>query len=82
MKGIGAFRTASAVLAAMRAAVTAFRNDSAEMLAALNKIGPYEPKRKTGATRHPQRTTRRDQRSALKKRNRRRNRLAHRRHGK
>ena len=68
--------------AAIRAAVNNFARDSAALWVALDQIGPYEIKLKVGSRQHRQRVTRRDQRAALKKRNRQRNRLAHRRHGK
>ena len=85
MKGgsLNPFRRAKAMFAAIGAAIKAFRNDVAGLRDALGAIGPYKDgKRKPGSRRHPARTTRRDQRAARKKRNRQRNKLAHRRHGK
>ena len=72
-----AFARAKAMFAAIAAATTAFRNNIAEMFGALDAIGPYKAKRKVGSRPHPRKTTRRDQRAALKKRNRLRNRQAH-----
>ena len=72
------FRRAKAIFAAISAALTAFRGDTVALRGALNAIEPYKGSQKTGSRPHPARTTRRDQRAAQKKRNRRRNKLAHR----
>lgn len=82
MKGNSPFRRAKDMFAAIGAALKAFRGDLVALRGALDAIGPYESKRKSGSRPHTRRTTRPDQRAALKKRNRRRNRLAHRRHSK
>lgn len=73
------FRRARMMMAAIMAAVASFGNSPLRLQQEVAAIGPYKIKRKSSGAQHRSRhTTAQAQRTALKARNRQRNRQAHR----